>query len=122
MESATFEISAVVILSLCGFFKHLRKLELWDRLMMKRNFIFGHESWQMCRCVYNANVSLLEMLEWNINRIIGVSEVATFRGRPCLNIFRVDLRGATVELLGLLSFAHDSLHFLTIRKLNPASR
>lgn len=125
MQSATLEICAVIVLSPGGLLKQLRKLELWDRLMMKRDFISGHETWQMSRCVNNANISLLEMLEWNIDRIVRVPKVTTFgAGGPCLNIFGHVVGTATVELVSLLSFTHDSLHFLTgwiIRELNPAS-
>ena len=86
MESATLEVFAVVVLSPSGFFKKLCKLEVGDRLMMKRNVILRHKCWQMSLCVHNANISLLEMLEWNVNWIIRVPIVTTIRGGLAVNI------------------------------------
>ena len=84
-------------------------MELRNWLMMKWNFLLGNECWQMSSCIHNAYVSLLEILERNINRIIWVSDVTTFGGWLALN---VSGQTATVELLCLLSFPHDPPHLL----------
>lgn len=122
MHSATLEVFAVVVLSSCGFFKQLRKMQFGNRLMVKRDILFWYESWQMSRCIHNAYISLLEILKWNADRIIGVPNVTTFRGCLALNVSGHIMIAAVVKLVDFISFSHQTFNFFalcTIRESTP---
>ena len=90
-------------------------MELWNRLMMKRYLLFGNECWKMSRLIDYADVSLLEVLEWHVDRVVGISDIAAFRDQFGIMVSRGHMGAAsvTIEFVNLFSLAHHSSHLFT---------